>query len=97
MDLGDTIRRLRAEKRWFDEVIVSLEHFQRSKPFQAAALLDMHLTRNGSLNGSFPGRRRLTRWLRENGSGGSRIQVPRRPPAREARRKRAAPSLAERL
>ena len=67
MDLPATLRRLRSEKRWFDEVIASLEQFQRSKPFRAVALLDIHLSREGKSNGRIinpRSRARLSRWLR---------------------------------
>jgi hypothetical protein len=61
------LRQLRTEKKWFDEVIASLEQLQRSKPFRAVALLDLHLERNGRLDRraiSARSRRRLSRWLR---------------------------------
>ena len=68
MDLRIAIRKLRSEKRWFDEVIASLEEFRRSKQFQAVALLELHLARQGRFDRhsfSPTSRRRLSRWLRE--------------------------------
>ena len=68
VDLPQTLRKLRSEKKWFDEVIDSLEQFQRSKPFRAATLLDLHLAQKGRFNRSAihtRSSRRLSRWLRE--------------------------------
>ena len=47
-------------------MIASLEEFKRSKPFQAANLLGLHLARHGRLDRrsiSPQSRRRLSRWL----------------------------------
>ena len=73
MDVQDTLRKLRSEKKWFDQVIASLEVFQRSKPVQAVALLDFYLARKREFTGSgfsLRNRRRLARWLRECGGNG---------------------------
>ena len=74
MNLRIAIRKLRSEKQWFDEVIASVEEFRRSRHFQAVALLDLHLARQGRFDrrSLSPGsRRRLSRWLREAGAGNS--------------------------
>lgn len=75
MDMQKTLRKLRSEKKWFDQVIASLEEFERSKPVQAVALLDFHLARKREFSGngfSPRNRRRLARWLRECGGNGGR-------------------------
>ena len=74
MDLYQTIRKLRAEKKWFDEVIASLEEFQRSRRSQAARSLDLYLAGEGRLGrNGINGRssRQLSRRLRETGMAGS--------------------------
>ena len=79
MDLRKTLRMLRLEKRCFDQIIGSVEDFQRSKPFQAIVLLDDLLLETKGRRMGQPlhprHRRRLSRWLREweiqhsNGNG----------------------------
>ncbi|HYM10430.1 MAG TPA: hypothetical protein VEU62_06850 [Bryobacterales bacterium] len=68
MDLPHTLRQLRMEKKWFDQVIASIEQLQATKGFRAAARLDAHLERNEQVGRralSARSRRRLSRWLRE--------------------------------
>ena len=70
LNVQSTIRKLRSDKRWFDEMIASLEEFQNSKPFQAVTLLHLHLAKNGRFERgriSPQSRRQLVQWL-----GGSR-------------------------
>lgn len=76
MDLPHTLRQLRMEKKWYDEVISSLEQLQGSKPVRAAALLDLRLRQVGPLDRrAINARSRLSKWLRqykiENLNGGA--------------------------
>jgi hypothetical protein len=65
MDLHRAIRQLRQEKRWFDEVIESVEHFHRSQPAKAVELLERLGARGGLrlADADSRSRRRLSRWL----------------------------------
>lgn len=81
VDLPQTIQVLRSEKRWYDEVIASVEAFRRSKPFRATLLLGLYMEQKakGVSSPLSPRRRlRLTRWLRRSHVG----PLTGRPPSR---------------
>ena len=57
MDLPQTLRELRSEKRWYDEAIASLEELKRSKPVRDLAFLYLHRAQNGNRHGDPNSRR----------------------------------------
>jgi len=82
VQIRQTIRKLRLEKLWYDEVIGLLEGVQRSRPVRALTLLDFHLgdkARARPVIISPRVRRRIWRLLQEhpgngNGNGARRFR-----------------------
>ncbi len=59
MNVHQTLRKLRSEKRWYDDVITTLEQIERSRPHRAVAN-----GRSGHLPINNRNRRRLSELLK---------------------------------